>query len=698
MSHNKSFAPLSGNKLFKGIQSTKIKEDFPQSNFVNYNEGDIIFQSGDSSNCIYLILSGEIKIKIPITMGGPSIDRKGKNDFFGEKELLGKIPRRSSAVANTSCTIYMLQQKELQKLISKHSAIRENLLHVDNTESSGQLQDDNEIDDTNVDTIEEPPNDAAENQASGQIDDTDNSREIFSTSDVPGYADDNLAIEDSTENVISKDQEIETMNMEGDEKKIDSSEDILEETELADFSETADDFNDSPLIDLEEESSNDTLPVPGSIETEAIHEFESSKIEPIREVEKDNSQVNLLNQIDVSEKVQEEEIKNEIKASYKKILQAIHKINEVFELNKVLNSISDVIEESINVELIRIYLFDTDNNELYYSSLKEDKERRVKIGEGLTGWAAGKKEVVVLRNAAEDPRYNSEADDFAGKDYILLFPVVNENNELLSLLFLANSKGEFTEPDKEFLAELSVHMALAIEKGKQFDSLLKKSRLDYLTKASSFIVDEVKTPLLIIKHYAGFIKKKTDVQEVAQITDYISEQTDSVTNSVELLSDFITNKNSLVFKQQNLNETLDNILEMLAEYVETRNVKLFKNFEASVNVKIDQTALYHVFFQVAKNACDAMPDGGSIYLSTNGEKDFVNIEFKDTGIGISSIIKSRIFEPFFSFGKGQAAGLGLAVAEKVIKDHGGKIALGESTGEGTAIIIMLPVIMEKSGE
>lgn len=645
MSHSKSFAPLSGNKLFKGIVGTKIKGDFVQSNYIEFNEGDIIYQSGDDAGCIYLILSGEVKIKIPSSMGGPSIDRKGKNDFFGEKEFIGKTSRKSSAVANSGCTIYMLKQKDLQQLISRHSIIKDNLLSAYSPVSSNADTEESVIDEMQLGSPEE----ASESSVQETFDDvqiealTPGAEETVSLEPETQF-DDSLPAEDLGKLSLIEMPASAQREPEQEEAKPDSSGPILEEVDLTG---SRDEYEDEDELEIIEEES---------------------------------------------------EIREEINASYKKILNAVHKINEELELNKILNSISDIISEYIKADLIRLYFLDIDAGELFNAVAKDEKESRIKIGAGLIGYSAEQKEASIINNFREDSRFSSGSDNLEGKEHILLFPVLKDSGELISLILLANSTAEFTKDDIEILSALSGHIALAIEKGKRFDSAIKKSRLEYLAKASGFIVDEIKTPLLIIKHYADFIKKKTGTEDIAQITGYINSQTDSVTNSVELLSDFITDKNSLRLSKQELGETLDHVLEMLAEYVETRNVKLFKKTDAGITVSIDETAFYHACFQIAKNSCDAMPEGGSIYLTTGMENDFAKIEFKDTGIGIPSIIKGRIFEPFFSFGKGKAAGLGLSIAEKVIKDLGGKIYLGDNKGEGTSVVILLPVVKEISEE
>jgi signal transduction histidine kinase len=85
-----------------------------------------------------------------------------------------------------------------------------------------------------------------------------------------------------------------------------------------------------------------------------------------------------------------------------------------------------------------------------------------------------------------------------------------------------------------------------------------------------------------------------------------------------------------------------------------------------------------------------MPQGGNFYIIVTREGESIRIEFKDTGLGIPASIKDRIFEPFMSHGKDDHTGLGLAITEKIVREHNGKIWAESDLGEGAAIIIVLP--------
>ena len=89
---------------------------------------------------------------------------------------------------------------------------------------------------------------------------------------------------------------------------------------------------------------------------------------------------------------------------------------------------------------------------------------------------------------------------------------------------------------------------------------------------------------------------------------------------------------------------LNNMLDMFAEYVESRNSKLFKKLETGTKVLLDADAFYYACFQLIKNACNAMPEGGNIYIISQKDGSFVSIEFRNTGKEIEDEMKSQAFQ------------------------------------------------------
>jgi signal transduction histidine kinase len=114
--------------------------------------------------------------------------------------------------------------------------------------------------------------------------------------------------------------------------------------------------------------------------------------------------------------------------------------------------------------------------------------------------------------------------------------------------------------------------------------------------------------------------------------------------------------------------------------------------EAEFPVPVDERMIRQAFLNLALNAVQAMPHGGTLQVSLRrapGPRPEVLVEFTDTGAGISAEARARIFEPFFTT-KAKGTGLGLAIVKRIIESHAGRVALESEPGRGTTFRLFLP--------
>ncbi|MFA6384724.1 MAG: HAMP domain-containing sensor histidine kinase, partial [Candidatus Omnitrophota bacterium] len=121
------------------------------------------------------------------------------------------------------------------------------------------------------------------------------------------------------------------------------------------------------------------------------------------------------------------------------------------------------------------------------------------------------------------------------------------------------------------------------------------------------------------------------------------------------------------------------------------SIEIKKNYGADLPpIMGDERQLQEVFMNLFSNAREAMPQGGTIEITTSLQPDAVQIVVKDTGSGMSHEVQSRVCEPFFTT-KEKGTGLGLSVCYGIIKGHGGDLTFASENLQGTAAVIKLPV-------
>jgi two-component system, NtrC family, sensor kinase len=108
-------------------------------------------------------------------------------------------------------------------------------------------------------------------------------------------------------------------------------------------------------------------------------------------------------------------------------------------------------------------------------------------------------------------------------------------------------------------------------------------------------------------------------------------------------------------------------------------------------VLLDPKRLRRVFYNLAHNATDAMPQGGRITLRAYSKPGEVVTEVEDTGEGIAPEIEGRMFEAFATHGKAHGTGLGLSICKRIIEDHRGWISAGKGQAGGAVFSFGLPL-------
>lgn len=190
------------------------------------------------------------------------------------------------------------------------------------------------------------------------------------------------------------------------------------------------------------------------------------------------------------------------------------------------------------------------------------------------------------------------------------------------------------------------------------------------------------------------LKKETNVEEIVEevnkIINNIKEGAERTASIVKDLKTFARLDEDAMKKsdiQAGLNSTLTLLMHKYG-----KRIKVIKEYNPIPFVDCYPGKINQVFMNILANACEAIPDKGEIYVTTNQVDDKVEIHIKDTGPGIHSENISKIFEPFYTTKDvGHGTGLGLSISYGIINEHHGKIDVKSEVGVGTEFIITLPI-------
>ncbi|MBK6914667.1 MAG: cyclic nucleotide-binding domain-containing protein [Ignavibacteriales bacterium] len=203
------------------------------------------------------------------------------------------------------------------------------------------------------------------------------------------------------------------------------------------------------------------------------------------------------------------------------------------------------------------------------------------------------------------------------------------------------------------------------------------------------------------KRYVTFIKYNFDSIQQVFNTD-IETESENIRNiaiSLAFLSKNIISSTKKLFTHtqffnseiQLVEDLLNNSLPTIKEAISRSDIKILKKIKAEKSVKINLADFSVACYQIIKNAYEAMPLGGNVFISADEFEDNIEIKIKDEGNGIPEYQLENIFDEFFTHGKNNSVGLGLYLAKKIIEDCGGSISAESDLGESTTIIIKLPI-------
>jgi signal transduction histidine kinase len=335
-------------------------------------------------------------------------------------------------------------------------------------------------------------------------------------------------------------------------------------------------------------------------------------------------------------------------------------------------------------------------SEIWSKALRgtEVVEIRLPIGKGLSGYVAKTGETINIPDAYNDPRFNPEVDKKSGyrTNNMLCMPMRNRDGKIIGVFQMLNKKGgPFTKQDEEFINALSIHASIAIENARLAQEMVNSERLSAVGRMASTIIHDIKNPMGTLRVYAQVMKKKSGNEEATKLADEMIHQVDRFVNMAQEILDFSRGVSATNIQETEFGEVMEGVLAFIEKDLTKRNIKLERNLGFQGKVKVDTDKIVRVFYNIASNAADAMPDGGSLTVTTEGAGEMVKVDFKDTGMGMPEEVKRRIFEPFVTFGKKHGTGLGMAIVKKVMDDHKGKIEIESELGKGTTMRLLFPL-------
>ncbi|PXA03418.1 PAS domain-containing sensor histidine kinase [Coraliomargarita sinensis] len=228
------------------------------------------------------------------------------------------------------------------------------------------------------------------------------------------------------------------------------------------------------------------------------------------------------------------------------------------------------------------------------------------------------------------------------------------------------------------------------------EELIENERTSSIVRLAAGVAHELGNPLNSLTIHLQLIERKLKKLAQDKESAQLAESVQVCQGEVQRLDGIITHFLEAVRPQKpELNEL--ELVQLVEEVLHVQEAEL-SNRDIEVNIEVndeipsvlgDRGQIKQVFFNLVKNAMEAMQPGGRLSILAKKDDDFVYLQFSDTGSGISEEELSKVFQAYYTT-KSEGHGLGMMIVQRIMREHGGQITIESRKDVGTAITLQFP--------
>ena len=396
-------------------------------------------------------------------------------------------------------------------------------------------------------------------------------------------------------------------------------------------------------------------------------------------------------------------------------------ITAVLDTEQLLNRIVDAGLLLTGAEEGSLLLLDQESDDLYMRAQRNLGERfargfRVKVSDTIAG--------SVVRTGKP---YWSSVDNQGLKvktNYLVMslaYIPLKIGATVVGVLLIDNrlTNRPFTDNDIYLLSTLADYAAIAIEKAELYgqlkrfneeleqrveertrelretqEALIQSEKLASIGQLAAGVAHEINNPIGVILGFAQVLLKRAEPDDpIYRPLSLIEQEGVRCKNIVQDLLDF-SRQNKFAPRRLNVVHVIEAAVKLMEHQDSSALVTIERDYaEHLPQVVADENQLQQVYFNIIRNAYQAMPEGGTLRITCASEGNEVLTRFADSGVGIPHENLRHVFDPFFTTKEvGQGTGLGLSVSYGIVRQHGGTIEVSSENGGGATFTVRLPAV------
>jgi signal transduction histidine kinase len=219
---------------------------------------------------------------------------------------------------------------------------------------------------------------------------------------------------------------------------------------------------------------------------------------------------------------------------------------------------------------------------------------------------------------------------------------------------------------------------------------VRAERLRVAGALANAMIQDLKNPVCIARCCSDLIASESTDPQLRELSKMLSEAVNSILGVTLDLLDYTRGSVSVSKRPVSIWRLLDELNRRSLHFLPAKKIDFVKHIRYQSNVDIDLGRFARALGNIIDNSIRAMPAGGVITFTSDLVYDQVVLRLSDTGVGISSEMLPRLYEPFEPDERSQRAGTGLAIVKAIVEAHDGRISITSVPSKGTTADIRLP--------
>lgn len=387
--------------------------------------------------------------------------------------------------------------------------------------------------------------------------------------------------------------------------------------------------------------------------------------------------------------------------SFQRLLEISTRLSSTLQLDELLSLVMDVATDLTDTQKASILLVDKKTGHLHFAASKGDEVPEgivVPLDNSIAGWVVRHGRSVILSDVQSDSRFYAEVDSdesFVTRS-MLAVPLVTSKG-VIGALEVLNKRNDaaYTAQDVALMEALASQSAVAILNAHLFH------QSDLLAE----IMHELKTPLMAISAASELLTRpEVPADKHLELIHMVKRETVRLSKMTKDFLDFArleSGRVRLASEPVDVAAVINDVVNITQPQAAERGITITPELaptlplpDGPIRLVGDADRLKQVLLNLVSNAIKYNVANGRITLTARLQDQALNLSVRDTGPGITEADMAHLFERFYRIPGSEGtegSGLGLSIANKIVEEHNGRIAVSSTLGQGTTFTVILPV-------